>query len=99
MDATEGRSDAKPLRILDSPIWSELSSTIAMKRKAVLDKLRMAAISHGLAIEVFELTRHTAVRIGSTTRTLGRHAEIDDLTARKFFDQFADELGGKGWWR
>lgn len=24
--------------------------------------------------------------------------EIDEVTARKFFDQFADEFG-KGWWR
>ena len=39
------------------------------------------------------------VRIGGTSRTLGRHAEVDDLTARKFFDQFADVFGGKGWWR
>lgn len=44
-------------------------------------------------------TRHTAVRVGDTTRTLGRHNEVDDVTAGKFFDQFADELGGKGWWR
>ena len=70
-----------------------------VRRNAVLDKLRKAAKARGLDFEVFELTRHSAVRIGSTTRTLGRHSEVDDLTARKFFDQFADEFGGKGWWR
>lgn len=70
-----------------------------MKRKAVLDKIRKAARAAGLAFEITELTRHTAVRVGSTTRTLGRHAEVGDITARKFFDQFAGELGGKGWWR
>ena len=70
-----------------------------VKRNAVLDKLRKAAKARGLDFEVFELTRHSAVRIGSTIRTLGRHSEVDDLTARKFFDQFADEFGGKGWWR
>mgnify|MGYP007082242907 CR=1 FL=1 len=70
-----------------------------MKRKAVLDKIRKAAKARGLVFDVFELTRHSAVRVGSTTKTLGRHSEVDDLTARKFFDQFADELGGKGWWR
>ena len=70
-----------------------------MKLNAVLDKLRKAAKARGLDFEVFELTRHSAVRIGSTTRTLGGHSEVDDLTARKFFDKFADEFGGKGWWR
>lgn len=70
-----------------------------MKRKAVLDKIRKAARAAGLAFEITELTRHTAVRVGSTTRTLGRHAEVDDITARELFDHFTDQLGGKGWWR
>lgn len=70
-----------------------------VKRKAVLKKLRGAAKERGLVFEAVELTNHTGVRIGSTTRTLGRHSEVDDVTAGKFFDQFADELGGKGWWR
>ncbi|MDO4413053.1 ribonuclease PH [Cutibacterium sp.] len=69
-----------------------------MKRTAVLDTLRKQARSCGLAVELTELTRHTAVRVGRTSRTLGRHAEVDDKTARKFFDQFDDEFGGKGWW-
>lgn len=70
-----------------------------MERKAVIGILKAAAKSRGLAFNVSELTRHSAVRVGDTTRTLGRHNEIDDLTAHKFFDQFADEFGGKGWWR
>lgn len=70
-----------------------------MKRGAVIKRLQQAAKAKGLDFEITELTRHTAVRVGDTTRTLGRHSEVDDLTARKFFDQFADEFGGKGWWR
>lgn len=69
-----------------------------MKRTAVLKKIAKAARRHGLTYGTHELTKHTAVRVGNTTRTLGRHTEIDDVTARRFFDQFADELG-KGWWR
>lgn len=70
-----------------------------MKRTAVIKKLRKAAKDHGLDYAEVELKKHTAIQIGGTSRTLGRHAEIDDVTARKFFDQFADMLGGKGWWR
>ncbi|MDO4901041.1 MULTISPECIES: ribonuclease PH [Actinomyces] len=70
-----------------------------MKRSAVLKRVKRAARDRGLEYEVRELTRHTAVRVGSVTRTLGRHVEIDDVTAGKFFDQFAEVLGGKGWWR
>lgn len=69
-----------------------------MKRHAVIKKLRAAARRRGLEFEEISLTRHDAYRVGSTTRTLGRHNEIDDLAVRKFFDQFQDELG-KGWWR
>lgn len=69
-----------------------------MKRKAVLKKISSAAKAGGLDFEVTEGTRHSMVRVGATSRTLGRHSEIDDVTARKFFDQFSGELG-KGWWR
>lgn len=70
-----------------------------MKRTAVLAKIKKAAKQRGLAYGTTELTRHTAVHVGELSKTLGRHNEIDDTTAQKFFDQFADELGGKGWWR
>lgn len=70
-----------------------------MKRTAVLKMLRLAAKKNGLEYSERELTRHSAITVGPITRTLGRHTEIDDLTARKCFDQFADVLGGKGWWR
>lgn len=70
-----------------------------MKRTAVLRKVARAAKGKGLEFDTHELKKHTAVRVGATTRTLGRHNEVDDVTAGKFFDQFADELGGKGWWR
>lgn len=69
-----------------------------MKRNAVLKELKQEAKARDLDFSTTELTNHTAVTVGTTSRTLGRHAEIDDLTARKFFDQFSDELG-KGWWR
>lgn len=70
-----------------------------MKRTAVTKRLRQAAKANGLEYSETELTRHTAITVGALTRTLGRHNEIDDVTARKFFDQFAEVLGGKGWWR
>ncbi len=69
-----------------------------MKRRAVLRRLRRAAKEAGVAFELHELTNHTGVVVGGHRSTLGRHAEIDDRTARKFFDQFAPVLG-KGWWR
>ena len=69
-----------------------------MKRNAVLKKLKQEAKASDLDFSTTELTNHTAVTVGTTSRTLGRHVEIDDLTARKFFDQFSDELG-KGRWR
>jgi hypothetical protein len=69
-----------------------------VKRSEVLARIKRQARDRGLTFEVIGLTRHDAVRVGATTRTLGRHSEIDDVTARTFFDQFADEFG-KGWWR
>jgi len=69
-----------------------------MKRGEVLKKLKQQAKKNGLSFETYELTNHTGVKIGNTASTLGRHSEIDDLTAKKFFDQFAAEFG-KGWWR
>lgn len=69
-----------------------------MKRNAVIKKLKAEAKRRGLEFEEIALSRHDAYRVGSTTRTLGRHREIDDVTAKKFFDQYAQELG-KGWWR
>lgn len=69
-----------------------------MKRRAVLKRLRAQAREAGLAYREVELTNHTGVIVGETRSTLGRHSEIDDLTARKLFDQFEAEFG-KGWWR
>lgn len=69
-----------------------------MKRTAVIKKLKNAAKQNGLEFKEISLTRHDAYQVGDTTRTLGRHREIDDVTVKKFFDQYADELG-KGWWR
>ena len=69
-----------------------------MKRRAVIAKVRAAAKANGLAYVEVELTRHTSVSVGGSAHTLGRHSEIADLAARKFWEQFADVLG-KGWWR
>ncbi|WP_308160868.1 ribonuclease PH [Cellulomonas sp. GbtcB1] len=69
-----------------------------MRRTAVLRRVRRAARDAGVPYEVVELTNHTGVVVGGVRSTLGRHSEIDDVTARKFFDQFASVLG-KGWWR
>ena len=69
-----------------------------MKHGDVVRALRQAATRQGLRFEVVELTRHSAVTVGGTTRTLGRHSEIDEVTAKKSWSQFSDELG-RGWWR
>lgn len=69
-----------------------------MKRAAVLKKLNQAAKEVGKDFSLTELTNHTGVTVGQTRSTLGRHSKIDDVTARKFFDQYAKELG-KAWWR
>ena len=70
---------------------------MGMKRAAVIKKLKAEAKRRGLEFEEIALTRHDAYRVGNTTRTLGRHREIDDVTAKKFLDQFAQELGKGGW--
>lgn len=69
-----------------------------MKRRKVIQKLKREALERGLEFEVTELTNHTAYRVGKTSRTLGRHNEIPELTVIKFYQQFANELG-KGWWK
>lgn len=69
-----------------------------MKRTAVIKKLKAEAKRQGKTFEVVELTRHTGIVVGGKRSTLGRHSEVDEVTAGKFFDQFAEVLG-KGWWR
>lgn len=69
-----------------------------MKRTAVVKKLKKAAKAAGLSFEQVELTRHTSFKVGTSAHTLKRHSEIDEVTARAFFAQYADVLG-KGWWR
>lgn len=60
--------------------------------------LKREARSQGLDFEIIELTKHTGVRVGRTTKTLGRNSEIPDKTVIKFYEEFAEELG-RGWWR
>ncbi len=69
-----------------------------MKRRQVLKKLQLQAKKLDLEYVEAELTNHTGVSIGGKRSTLGRHGEIDEVTARKFWSQFDDVLG-KGWWR
>lgn len=69
-----------------------------MKRTTVIKKVRAEAKRQGKHFQVVELTNHTGIIVGGIRSTLARHNEIDDVTARKFFDQFAAVLG-KGWWR
>jgi len=69
-----------------------------MKRTAVIKKIKAEAKRQGKDFEIVELSNHSGIIVGGFRSTLGRHREIDDVTARKFFDQFADVLG-KGWWR
>lgn len=69
-----------------------------MKRTAVLKKIKSEAKRQGISYDEVELTNHTGVVVGGLRSTLGRHSEVDDVTAKKFFDQFASILG-KGWWR
>lgn len=69
-----------------------------MKRRDVIKKLKARAKAEGKPYDEYELTNHTGIKIGDTASTLARHNEIDEVTAGKFFDQYANEFG-KGWWR
>lgn len=69
-----------------------------MKRIDVIKKLKKQAKIRGLNFDVYELTNHTGIKVGHTKSTLGRHSEIDEITAKKFWEQYSEELG-KGWWR
>ena len=71
---------------------------ISMRRREVLKKVRDAAQAASLPFEVTELTNHTGVTVGSHRSTIGRHSEVDNTTARKFFKQF-EEVFGEGWWK
>ena len=64
----------------------------------MIKRLRSEAKLRGLEFEIIELKKHTGIRIGSVTRTLGRHTEIPEKTFVRFYQQFSDELG-KGWWK
>ncbi|MDR0945433.1 MAG: hypothetical protein LBM66_04640 [Bifidobacteriaceae bacterium] len=69
-----------------------------MKRSQVIDRLKRQARAAGLPFERTELTRHTAIKIGTSAHTISRHHEVDETTAHKFWDQFCDVFE-KGWWR
>lgn len=64
----------------------------------MIKRLRQEAKRQGADFEIKELTRHTAIMVGSESHTLGRHSEFDETTVRQFFAQYQSELG-TGWWR
>ncbi len=71
-----------------------------MKREDVIRKLKEAAKDRGVPFATSEMTKHTAITVGGKRSALTRSSkDFPDKTAHKFWDQFANELGGKGWWR
>ena len=64
----------------------------------MIGKVRAAADAAGLPFEQVELTNHTGIIVGDFRSTIGRHSEVDNITAGKFFKQFEVVLG-KGWWK
>lgn len=69
-----------------------------MRRKEVIGTVRDAAKVAELVFEQVELTNHTGIIVGNHRSTIGRHREVDNVTAAKFFTQFEDVLG-EGWWK
>jgi len=71
-----------------------------MKRDKVIKKLKDQAKLRGLPFAKVELSKHTGIIVGTTRSTISRSSsDFPDQTAHDFWDQFADEFGGKGWWR
>ncbi len=69
-----------------------------MRRKEVISKVRTAAKAADLTFDQVELTNHTGIIVGDFRSTIGRHNEVDNITAGKFFKQFEVVLG-EGWWK
>lgn len=69
-----------------------------MRRTALIKKIKKAAREAGVEFETFEMTRHTALMVGGIRTGVGRHREIDEVTAGKICANFEDVLG-EGWWR
>lgn len=70
-----------------------------MKRNDVIKKIRKAAKDQGLPFEMYELTKHTGVRVGDTATTVSRSSsDMPDVFAETIFKQLEPALG-KGWWR
>lgn len=69
-----------------------------VKRSALLRKIRDAAKAAGVDYEEVEMTRHTGLIVGGVKTGVGRHNEIDEITAGKICKHFEQVLG-EGWWR
>lgn len=69
-----------------------------MRRKEVIDRVRDAANAADLVFGQVELTNHTGIIVGDHRSTIGRHREVDNITAVRFFKQFEVVLG-EGWWK
>lgn len=71
-----------------------------MKRDKVIKKLKDEARRQGKSFQIVELKKHTGIVIGTIRSVLSRSSsDFPDQSAHAFWDQFADELGGKGWRR
>ncbi|MGW3482933.1 hypothetical protein [Rhodococcus indonesiensis] len=68
------------------------------KRRDILKRLRTAAESAGLPIEVTEGGRHTIVDIDGLVIPVPRHNEIKELTTTAIYKEAAVKLG-KNWWK
>lgn len=69
-----------------------------VKQTEVLKKIRKAAKAQGLTYTEQELTRHLGITVGTTSTTVPRHNEVNEITAQAIFKQLSGELG-EGWWR
>jgi hypothetical protein len=69
-----------------------------VKRRELLQRIQRAARAAGVDMELYELARHTGIRVGGISTTVPRHGEIPDRLAEVIFKQVEPVLG-KGWWR
>jgi mRNA interferase HicA len=64
-----------------------------MKRNELIRRIRRAARTTGVKIEVYELSRHSGIRVDNVATTIPRHAEIPDRLAEAIFKQLEPVLG------
>ncbi|QNQ90731.1 hypothetical protein GP475_08830 [Corynebacterium poyangense] len=57
------------------------------KRNDILKEIRKYAKKHGLHLEMREGANHTLIRLGNRRSVIGRHTEINEITAREIRKQ------------